>query len=182
MLGWKVAAQVLVVLGAVLSLGPVLQRMQAFLKKTRYRSYFEILCTLGLCLVLAWLVSPYLERTATFWWFTEYTWWKLMLGSFLFALSIFANLFQRYKTVKDNFLQSIPFLLLYISMLVSECMRYSGRLFYFAFLYIFIRVSLRVSSWFSRLLTRMLVDELVPLLLAVFFLSLAAAIQLFILP
>ena len=179
MIGWKVTAQVLVVLGAALSLGPVLQRIQVFLK--RYRSYFEIVTAVVLFVFLAWFVPPFLERMAMLSWFAKYRWWKLMLESFLVIISLSIISFRRDKTLKENFLGLIPFLLLPVGLLVFECIRYSGRLFYFSFLYSFIYISVRISFWFAQFLTRVLRDELFPLLLAVFFLCFATAIQLFIL-
>lgn len=134
MLGWKVAAQVLVFLGAMLSLPPIITRFQAFLRSSRHRVWFEFMSAVGFFMILGVLVLPSLQRRVSCTWFTQYIWWKLALEAFLFLFSVIAVSFRFGKSVRAQLWDAGPFLLTFAILLAYECKKYTGQLFYLSFL------------------------------------------------
>ncbi len=122
MLGWRIAAQVLVIAGGLLALAPVADCIQVWLEKGNRRTYLQLLCAVAIMIGLLWVISPAIEGTRGLHWFVEYTWWKLVLGAFALLLSLLGLASSGLRGKRWG--ELIPFVLAYalsfVFMLVAE--------------------------------------------------------------
>lgn len=183
MLVWKIVALVLVFLSALLSAGPLARPVWKRLTKSRY---FEISILSTIFAVLLILSSLGLKEVTFLAWFTRYAWWKLALEAALLLCSLSfwvaqVHTSERRKGWKEWLSYSGPYAVFFVVMLVGECVRYSGRMYYFAFFYPTGYIMGRLADWLSSLLSRCLRDKRAPFFLSVILLCTATVIQLFVL-
>ena len=184
MLGWRIAAQVLVIAGGVLALTPFVEHIQVWLEKGDRRTYLQSVCAATIMIGLFWVISPAVEGTRGLPWFAEYAWWKLVLGALALLLSLIGLALPglRRKRWGERIPLVLPYALVFPATLVAEVLSYRGQMFYLALLYAALVLVMRLSFLLAKVVALVLRDKLSLLVLAVACISLATAIQLFILP
>jgi len=183
MLIWRVAAMVLVVISALLSLGPVITIFQHYFTDTRKRNYFAALLMGVFILLSAAFILPKIEDLSQMSWLTHYSRWKLALESlvFLAVLGIFVVRTQGRARFKDFLLKGPYLYMIYVPLLVLEILHYRGTMYTLSAIYISLIILSLVSEWLSDKASCWLQNKAAPLIIAVFCLCIANAIQLFVL-
>jgi len=183
MLVWRIAAMVLVVISALLSLGPVITLFQHHFADIRKRNYFEACLRSVLFLLPAAFILPKIEDLSQISWLTQYSRWKLALESlvFLAILGIFVLRTQGRARFKDLLWKGPYIYLIYVPLLVLEIRHYTGTMYVLSIMYISLIILSLFSERLSDKVSRALRNESAPLILAVLCLCIANAIQLFVL-
>lgn len=182
MLGWRVAAMVLVVISALLSLGPVTKLFRDWLGNKEKREWIKVGLLLVLFLVLVVVIRVRMDDLSQISWLTQYTTWKLVLESLLFLAVLAFWVIRVQGREKFKHLLSDPLLyLLYLPALIVEALHYTALMYKLSILFIGLYSAYLLSKWFSDRITRLLRHEHAPLIVAVFCLCIANAIQLFVL-
>jgi uncharacterized membrane protein YhaH (DUF805 family) len=183
MLVWKVAAMVLVVISALLSLRPVITLFHRYFEDTRKRNYLVVCLVVVLILLSAAFILPKIEDLSHISWLTQYSRWKLALESlvFLAVLAIFVVRVHGRARFRNYFLKGPYLYLMYLPFFVLEVCHYTGIMYTMSVTYISLIAIFSLSEWLSGKVARWLRNESAPLILAVFCLCIANAIQLFVL-
>lgn len=183
MLGWRVAAMVLVVVSALLSLGPVSTLFHAWVANEERREWIKVWSSVVLFLTLGVVIYAKIEDLSQISWLTQYTRWKLVLESLLFlaVLAIWIVRVHGRRKFKHNLLLGPYLYLLYLPALIVEALHYTALMYALSILFIGLCTADFLSKWFSDRISRLLQHQHAPLTVAVLCLCIANAIQLFVL-
>jgi len=178
----------LVVLSGVLSLHPLIEAStRRFYQKTAGKKMPSWMLALALFFLLlsVWFVGFYVYSTPEFlnsWIARPGTWWKMLLGGLLLLGCAWLPPIQlEWRWIVFGV---IPFIALIIATDLTIKAKGFGIAvgYFYAFAYIAWLSSYHISIWLSRQVVKFLGDERGPLTVSVLCLSIAAAIQLFVLP
>jgi|GEM_PF-5527422 len=183
MLVWRIVAMVLVAASALLSLGPVIALFQRYFADTRKSGYFAALLTGVLIFLPAAFILPRIENLSQMSWLTQYSRWKLALESlvFLAVLAIFVVRVHRQTRFKEYFFKGPYLYLIYLPLLIVEILHYRGTMYTLSAIYMILVALSLLSEWVSERVSHWLRYQFAPLVLSVFCLCVANAIQLFVL-